>query len=72
MAGIHFQPPEKFNFKQLNEWPHWLRRFEQFCIVLDLVQKPSMSSEHVTVLPRGEGEDLLRSTQGESKEYSSV
>ena len=23
MAGIQFQPPEKFNFKQPDEWPRW-------------------------------------------------
>ena len=36
MAGIHCQPPEKFNFKQPNEWPRWSKRFEQFRVASGL------------------------------------
>ena len=36
MAGIHFQPPEKFNFKQPDEWPRWSQRFEQFRVASGL------------------------------------
>ena len=39
MAGIHFQPPEKFDFKQPDEWPRWLKRFEQFRIASGLSEE---------------------------------
>ena len=41
MAGIHFQPPEKFDFKQPDEWPCWLKRFEQFQIASGLSEEES-------------------------------
>ena len=53
MAGIHFQPPEKFDFKQLDEWPHWLKHFEQFRIASGLsAESPECQVKHTALLPR--------------------
>ena len=76
MAGIHFQPPEKFDFKQPDEWPHWLKRFEQFRIASGLSEESEKRQVNTLLYCLGEeGEDLLRSTnitEDERKSYSSV
>ena len=76
MAGIHFQPPEKFNFKQLDEWPRWLKRFKQFRIASGLSAESQARQVNTLLYCLGEeGEDLLCSTnitEEEMKEYSSV
>ena len=75
MAGIHFHPPEKFDFKQPDEWPRWLKRFEQFHIASGLSAE-SQARQVNTLLYclEEEGENLLHSTNitEEMKEYSSV
>ena len=30
MSTIQLQPPEPFNFRKPDEWPRWIKRFEQF------------------------------------------
>ena len=30
MASLRLQPPSAFNFRTLDEWPCWKKRFEQF------------------------------------------
>ena len=76
MAGIHFQPPEKFDFKQPDEWPRWLKRFEQFRIASGLSEESEKRQVNTLLYCLGEeGEDLLRSTniiEDERKSYSSV
>ena len=63
MAGIHFQPPEKFDFKQPDEWPRWLKRFEQFRIASGLSEESEKRQVNTLLYCLGEeGEDLLRST----------
>ena len=37
MAGIHFQPPENFNFKQPDEWSRWSKRFKQLRVASGLI-----------------------------------
>ena len=39
MASLHLQPPSIFNFHTPDEWPHWKKRFEQFCLVSGLSDK---------------------------------
>ena len=36
MAEICLQPPDKFDFKNADDWSHWKRRFQQFRIALSL------------------------------------
>ena len=63
MAGIHFQPPEKFDFKQPDEWPRWQKRFEQFRIASGLSEESDKRQVNTLLYCLGEeGEDLLRST----------
>ena len=76
MAGIHFQPLEKFDFKQPDEWPRWLKRFEQFRIASGRSEESDKRQVNTLLYCLGEeGEDLLRSTnipEDERKLYSSV
>ena len=30
MAQLNLKPPEQFNFRNPDEWPRWMRRFEQY------------------------------------------
>ena len=39
MASICLQPPSPFEFRNLEEWPCWKQRFEQFHLV------PGLSAE---------------------------
>ena len=36
MANLRLSPPDCFNFKKLDKWHHWKRRFEQFCLASSL------------------------------------
>ena len=76
MAGIHFQPPEKFGFKQPVERPHWLKHFEKFCIASGLSKESEKRQVNPLLYCLGEeGEDLLHSTnitEDEWKSYSSI
>ena len=76
MAEIYFQPPEKFDFKQPDEWPLWLNQFEQFHITSGLSEESEQHQVNTLLYCLGEeGEDLLRSTnttEDERKQYSSV
>jgi len=67
MAGIHFQLLEKFDFKQPDEWPRWLKRFSE--------ESDKRQVNTFLYCLGEEGEDLLRSTnitEDEQKPYSSV
>ena len=76
MAGIQFQPPEKFNFKQPDEWPHWRKHFEQFRVASGLSTESSARQVNTLLYCLGEeAEDLLRSTnitEDERKVYLKV
>ena len=76
MAGIHFQPPKKFDFKQPDEWLRWLKRFKQFHITSEhSAESPAHQVNTLLYCLGEEGEDLLCSTnitEDERKEYSSV
>ena len=71
-----FQPPEKFDFKQLDEWPCWLKCFKQFQIASGLSEESDKRQVNTLLYCLGEeGKDLLRSTnitEDERKSYSSV
>jgi len=73
---IHFQTPEKFNFRQLDEWPCWRKCFKQFCIASGLSTESQAHQVNTLLFCLGEkAEDLLRSTNitdDKRKEYTSV
>ena len=36
MAQLRLEPPEPFNFRTPDDWPRWLRRFQQFRVASGL------------------------------------
>ena len=72
-SNIWWEPPATFDFKKIEEWPHWKQRFEQF---------PGLSGEEesrqVSTLLYclgEEGEDVLLSVKCDEKakkKYSEV
>ena len=76
MGGIQFQTPEKFNFRQPDEWPHWCKHFKQFHITSGLSTESQAHQVNTLLFCLGEeAEDLLRSTNitdDKRKEYISV
>ena len=75
MAGIYFQSLEKFDFKQPDEGPRWLKHFEQFHTLSGLSEESDKRQVNTLLYCLGEeGEDLLYSTnitEDERKSYSS-
>ena len=39
MAQLQLQPPDPFNLKDPEDWPHWKRRFGQFRIASGLIEE---------------------------------
>ena len=48
MAQLQLQSPEQFNFKELDDWQQWKRRFEQFWVALGL--KEESDTKQVSIL----------------------
>ena len=60
MANICFEPPPVFDFKNPDEWPHWKRRFEQFCLASGLAKEEESRQVSSLLYCLGEeGEDVL-------------
>ena len=76
MASLRLQPPTQFDFKNLDEWPRWKRRFEQFQLASGLPDESNDRQISTLLYCMGEeAEDILRSTnitEDERKVYDSV
>ena len=76
MASLRLQPPTQFDFKNLDEWPRWKRRFEQFRLASGLPDESNDRQISTLLYCMGEeAEDILRSTnitEDERKVYDSV
>ena len=57
-------PPESFIFKQPQEWPKWIRRFEHFRSAAGLAEKAEEVQVNTLIYTMGdEADDILRSFQ---------
>ena len=69
-------PPEQFNCSNAEEWPRWIRRFEQFRSALGLAEKSEESQVNTLVYSMGDtADDILLSfslTAAELKVYDTV
>ena len=73
MATIQLQPPERFNFRQPDEWPRWRKRFEQFRLASGLGAEGEQRQVNTLLYCLGDdAEDVLRSTNISEDEYSTV
>ena len=73
---IPLQPPGKFNFKSPDEWPRWIKRFEQFRVASGLDKESEERQASTLLYCLGEdAEDVLLSTgitPAERKKYTDV
>ena len=76
MANVQLQPPERFNFRQPDEWPRWRKRFEQFCIASGLGAEGEQRQVNTLFYCLGDdAEDALCSTNisaDDRKKYNVV
>lgn len=76
MASIRLDPPEQFNFKNLDDWPRWKRRFEQFRNVSGLAGESELRQVSTLLYCLGEAaDDVLTSTnigEDDRKKYAPV
>ena len=62
-SSVRLQPPEPFNFKSLDEWPRWRRRFLQFRDTSGLSDEGKQNQISTLFYCMGESaEDVLTST----------
>ena len=73
---IPLQPSGKFNFKSPDEWPRWIKRFEQFRLASGLDKESEERQASTLLYCLGEdAEDVLLSTgitPAERKKYTDV
>ena len=76
MAQIRLQPPNRFNFREPEEWPRWKRRFEQFRVASGLkTEDPEKQVSTLLYCLGEEAEAVLESTNindDERKVYDTV
>lgn len=76
MANSQIQPPEPFNFKNNEDWPKWIRRFERYRIVTGLDEKEGSLQVNTLLYTMGdEADDILKSftfNKGEDSKYDVV
>ena len=76
MAQIRLQPPDPFDFKMPDDWPHWQRRFEKFLSASGFQEASAQKQVNTLLYCLGEeAESVLNSTsitEDEHKEYTSV
>jgi len=58
--SLQLQPPTTFNFKNLNEWPKWRRRFEQYHLALGLASSEDEAWQVSTLLGEEAGRGHLQ------------
>lgn len=76
MASFQITPPETFNFKEPEEWPRWIRRFERFRQASGLCDKDSEVQVNALIYAMGDAaDDILTSftlTAKQKSEYDTV
>jgi len=76
MAALPLQPPASFDFSKPDEWPKWIKRFEQYRIASGIAEESDTRQISTLLYCLGdEAEDVLRSTnvtEEERKKYDKV
>ena len=76
MAEICLQPPDKFDFKNADDWSHWKRRFQQFRIALSL--DTQSNSKQISMLLYSMGKEaemilsLMNISESQRESYDKV
>ena len=76
MATHTIAPPAPFNFKNPEEWPKWIRRFERYRISTELSDKDEVLQINTMIYCMGdEADDIVKSftfAAGDEKKYAKV
>ena len=76
MATHTIAPPAPFNFKNPEEWPKWIRRFERYRISTELNEKDEVLQINTMIYCMGdEADDIVMSftfAEGDEKKYAKV
>ena len=76
MATHTIAPPAPFNFKNPEEWPKWIRRFERYRISTELNEKDEVLQINTMIYCMGdEADDIVMSftfAEGDEKKYTKV
>ena len=76
MALIQLKPPDSFNFRRPDDWPHWKRRFQQFRVASGLAGDTEAKQISTLLYCLGkEAEAVLTSTnitEADKQVYDSV
>ena len=76
MAQLNLRPPEPFDFRNLDDWPRWKRRFQQFRVASGLTADDAEKQISTLLYCLGEQAEAVLSstnaTEEELKDYDAV
>ena len=72
MAQVRLQPPEPFNFRTPDDWPRWLRRFEQFREAASLTEDSDKKQVNTFLYCLGEEAEAVLSSTNITEEERAV
>ena len=76
MASMTITPPEQFNFSCPDNWPKWIRQFDQFREASELAMKSEEFQVNTLIYSMGDKADnilaSLASSADERKQYATV
>ena len=76
MATYHLSSMDQFNFKNPEEWPQWIRRFERFREASGVSSKSEQSQVNILIYSMGpKADDIFQSftlSEADAKKYQTV
>ena len=76
MATYHLSSMNQFNFKNPEEWPQWIRRFERFREASGVSSKSEQSQVNILIYSMGpKADDIFQSftlSEADGKKYQTV
>ena len=70
MASYQISPPDKFNFREPDKWPSWIRRFQRFSQASGLTEKGEESQVNALIYCMGPEADNIMASLGLSEDDS--
>ena len=72
MAQLQLQPPASFNFRTPDDWPRWLRLFEQFRTASGLSESSTARQVSMLLYSVGEEAEAVLTSTGITEEERKV
>ena len=74
--AMTYKPPDSFDFSKGEMWPNWIRRFERFRTLSELIDKDEVTQINTLIYTMGDqAEDILNSFKlnaTQLKEYKTI